>query len=95
MMTFVYRCTSCGAIIEIEKGMQDPHPIHIPHPMRRLADEMCNGIVQHVFLSCGIVFHGKGFYKSDKEMRRMDGNLKAAGDEGLDVYDKRFGVPKE
>lgn len=88
MMTYVYKCTSCGAIIEIEKSIHDPHPATIPH-----GD--CNGLVQHVFCSHGIVFKGKGFYKSDKDMRRMDENLKAVGDEGLDVYDERFGVLKE
>jgi len=88
MMTFVYRCMTCGTVIEYQKGMQDPHPDILPH-----GD--CNGPMQHVFLSCGIHFKGQGFYKSDKEMRQMDKSLKAAGDEGLDMYDKQFGVPKE
>jgi len=95
MMTYVYKCTSCGAIIEHEKGMQDPHPEKLPHPMRRLGDEMCYGKVRHVFQSHGIHLKGGGFYKSDADMRRMDKNLKAMGDEGLDVYDKKFGVPEE
>jgi len=87
-MIFVYQCLKCGAIIEHRKGMQDPHPDILPHGK-------CNGPVRHVFQSHGIHYRGKGFFKTDKEMRQMDKNLRDVGDEGLDVYDKRFGVRRE
>lgn len=86
-MIFTYQCIECCAIIEHEKGMQDPHPATLPH-------DDCNGPVRHVFQSCGIHYRGKGFFKTDAELRRLDGQMKSDSfdGEGLDIYDQTFGV---
>jgi predicted nucleic acid-binding Zn ribbon protein len=77
MPNYTYRCQTCGAILILEKNMEEPHPIismHIPagidiQSASGLADmEMCMGPLVRAFDldSVGVIFHGDDFTKTIK-----------------------------
>jgi putative FmdB family regulatory protein len=54
--TYVYRCQSCGEVIERRRSFQDP-------PLTQC--EACNGQLRKVLQPVGIIFKGSGFYTTD------------------------------
>ena len=58
MPIYEYRCTSCGADLEIFQHMEDPTLTVCPE---------CKGKLKKVFSPVGIVFKGSGFYATDSK----------------------------
>jgi|GEM_PF-2447919 len=75
-MRYDYKCEG-GHIVEIAKSMADPHPTDCP---------ICGKPLRRLFNAVAI--HGFSPYLSDRAMRGRD----TGDDDGLDAYDKQFGI---
>lgn len=56
MPTYDYECRSCGSITEVIHSMLEDGPS---------VCERCGGELRRVLHATGIIFKGKGFYKTD------------------------------
>ena len=56
MPTYQYRCTECGADLEVVQKFTDDALTVCPE---------CAGKLRKVFSAVGVVFKGSGFYKTD------------------------------
>jgi putative FmdB family regulatory protein len=56
MPTYQYRCTECGADLEVVQKFSDPALTECPN---------CAGPLRKVFNAVGVVFKGSGFYRTD------------------------------
>jgi putative FmdB family regulatory protein len=54
--TYDYECRSCGRITEVIHSMSEEGP---------RTCEVCGGELRRVFHPAGIIFKGRGFYKTD------------------------------
>jgi putative FmdB family regulatory protein len=54
--TYDYQCRSCGDIVEVIHSMLEDGPS---------VCERCGGELRRVFYPSGIIFKGRGFYKTD------------------------------
>jgi putative FmdB family regulatory protein len=66
MPTYEYRCTECGAELEVTQKFTDPALKECP---------TCAGPLRKVFNAVGVVFKGSGFYRTDSR----NGNGKPDG----------------
>ena len=66
MPTYEYRCTECGAELEVTQKFTDPALTECP---------TCAGPLRKVFNAVGVVFKGSGFYRTDSR----NGNGKSDG----------------
>jgi putative FmdB family regulatory protein len=69
MPTYQYRCTECGADLEVVQKFSDPALTECPN---------CAGPLRKVFNAVGVVFKGSGFYRTDS--RSGSGNGTSDGD---------------
>lgn len=56
MARYDYRCSSCGAVFEVEHGMTEHPEVLCPS---------CGNTADKVFNASGIKFAGSGFYNTD------------------------------
>ena len=63
MPTYQYRCTECGADLEVVQKFSDSALTECPN---------CAGPLRKVFNAVGVVFKGSGFYRTDS--RNGSGN---------------------
>jgi putative FmdB family regulatory protein len=56
MPTYQYRCTECGADLEVVQKFSDPALTECPK---------CAGPLRKIFNAVGVVFKGSGFYRTD------------------------------
>ena len=66
MPTYEYRCTECGAELEVTQKFSDPALTVCP---------TCAGPLRKVFKAVGVVFKGSGFYRTDSR----NGNGRSEG----------------
>ena len=66
MPTYQYRCTECGAELEVVQKFSDDSLTVCPQ---------CSGGLRKVFNAVGVVFKGSGFYATDN---RTKGKTSAA-----------------
>ena len=57
MARYDYRCTSCGAVFEVEHAMTERPEVSCP---------TCGAPAEKVFSASGIKFVGSGFYNTDQ-----------------------------
>lgn len=81
MMTYSYRCLSCGVGFQVKKKISDPHPEGCPN-----CDQPD---IQRNFQEDvpGVRYKGSGFYTTDKA---LDEPADGYGG-GPDIYDRTFG----
>jgi putative FmdB family regulatory protein len=69
MPTYQYRCTECGAELEVVQKFSDAALTECPS---------CAGPLRKVFNAVGVVFKGSGFYRTDS--RNGSGNGASDGE---------------
>ncbi|MDR1387352.1 MAG: zinc ribbon domain-containing protein [Propionibacteriaceae bacterium] len=67
MPTYQYRCTECGADLEVVQRMTDAALTVCP---------TCQGRLRKIFSPVGVVFKGSGFYATDNRSKRSDAAAK-------------------
>ena len=60
MPTYQYRCTECGAELEVVQKFSDDSLTVCPE---------CSGGLRKVFNAVGVVFKGSGFYATDNRTK--------------------------
>lgn len=60
MPTYQYRCTECGAELEVVQKFSDDSLTVCPE---------CSGALRKVFNAVGVVFKGSGFYATDNRTK--------------------------
>lgn len=60
MPTYQYRCTECGAELEVVQKFSDDSLTVCPQ---------CSGGLRKVFNAVGVVFKGSGFYATDNRTK--------------------------
>lgn len=65
MPTYQYRCTQCGAELEVVQKFSDPALTECAR---------CSGALRKVFNAVGVVFKGSGFYRTDSRNGNGNGN---------------------
>lgn len=60
MPTYQYRCTECGAELEVVQKFSDDSLTVCPQ---------CSGALRKVFNAVGVVFKGSGFYATDNRTK--------------------------
>ncbi|MDR1212737.1 MAG: zinc ribbon domain-containing protein [Propionibacteriaceae bacterium] len=63
MPTYQYRCTECGADLEVVQRMTDAALTVCP---------TCQGALRKIFSPVGVLFKGSGFYATDNRGKRND-----------------------
>lgn len=63
MPTYEYRCTECGADLEVVQRFTDPS---------LTTCEACGGSLRKVFSAVGVVFKGSGFYATDNRASKKN-----------------------
>lgn len=84
MPVYVYLCPNCEEAFEVEKGMQEPHSQD---------HEECGyvGELGRVYFPPGIVFHGSGFYTTDKILSEItDPEYDLSPAEQVEYYDEKM-----
>ena len=84
MPTYEYACTNCGEHLEVVQSFRDDALTECP---------ACGGPLRKVFGSIGIVFKGKGFYKTDS--RPGDAAKKTGSDTAAATSDTGSSAAKE
>lgn len=68
MPTYQYRCTDCGADLEVFQKFTDDALTVCPE---------CDGNLRKVFNAVGVVFKGSGFYKTDNRPKEKSQSSEA------------------
>jgi len=71
MPTYEYRCTECGAELEVTQKFSDPALTVCP---------TCAGPLRKVFNAVGVVFKGSGFYRTDSRNGNGRADAGSVGD---------------
>jgi len=56
MPSYDFKCTSCGAVVEVTRPSTDDSPVSCPE---------CGGETRRVFTPVGVHFKGSGFHNTD------------------------------
>jgi putative FmdB family regulatory protein len=70
MPLYDYRCSNCGAVIEVRHGFDEAHAQACPS---------CGGALSRVFNPAPILFKGSGFYVTDSRSKPSDSST-SSGD---------------
>jgi len=70
MPLYDYQCLSCGHIVEVLRGVNDPGPQHC---------ERCGGAMRKLMSAPAIVFKGSGWAKKDARSASDARSAKPAG----------------
>lgn len=81
MPTYQYRCTECGAELEVVQKFSDDSLTVCPQ---------CSGALRKVFNAVGVVFKGSGFYATDN---RTKGKTAAAAPAKADTSTAASSAP--
>jgi putative FmdB family regulatory protein len=73
MPTYQYRCTECGAELEVVQKFSDAALTECPS---------CAGPLRKVFNAVGVVFKGSGFYRTDSRNGSGNGTSDGASKDG-------------
>jgi len=73
MPTYEYVCNRCGKRLEVVQSFSDK-------PLTTHAD--CDGQLERVIHSRGVIFKGSGFYSTDSKPKKTDSKAKAPSKEG-------------
>jgi putative FmdB family regulatory protein len=73
MPTYQYRCTECGAELEVVQKFSDAALTECPS---------CAGPLRKVFNAVGVVFKGSGFYRTDSRNGSGNGSSDGASKDG-------------
>jgi putative FmdB family regulatory protein len=75
MPTYQYRCTECGAQLEVVQKFSDPALTECPN---------CAGRLRKLFNAVGVVFKGSGFYRTDSRIGSGNDTSEGASKEAKD-----------
>jgi putative FmdB family regulatory protein len=73
MPTYQYRCTECGAELEVVQKFSDAALTECPS---------CAGPLRKLFNAVGVVFKGSGFYRTDSRNGSGNGSSDGASKDG-------------
>jgi putative FmdB family regulatory protein len=73
MPTYQYRCTECGAELEVVQKFSDAALTECP---------TCAGTLRKLFNAVGVVFKGSGFYRTDSRNGSGNGTSDGASKDG-------------
>lgn len=83
MPIYTYMCRECNILSDVEKSMLDPHPERCPACGK-------TGLYQKLYPPA-IIFHGSGFYSTDKTFNDItDPEYQLTHEEQIEYYDEKL-----